>query len=89
MLGNIIGGRFRASKCPTWKFLIWNQQNLHKKENDQHLVQLLPNKLGSLFISVLLVSIKVFDMNDPIANLADVASNFYLWIISFEFGICI
>ena len=60
MLGNIIGGRFRASKCPTWKFLIWNQQNLHIKENDQHLVQLLPNKLGSLFISVLLVSIKVF-----------------------------
>ena len=67
MLGNIIGGRFCASKCPTWKFLIWNQQNLHKKENDQHLVQLLPNKLGSLFISVLLVSIKVFDFHviDP------------------------
>ena len=43
MLGILIGGRFRASTWPTWNFLIWKQQNLHIKENDQH--QLLPNKL--------------------------------------------
>ena len=58
MLDILIGGRFCAFTCPTWNFLIWKQQNLHIKENDQHLVQLLPNKLVTPFITVLLVSIK-------------------------------
>ena len=58
MLGILIGGRFCAFTCPTWNFLIRNQQNLHIKENDQHPAQLLPNKLVNLFITVLLVSIR-------------------------------
>ena len=58
MLVILIGGRFCAFTCPTWNFLIWNQQNLHIKENDQHPAQLLPNKLVNLFITVLLVSIR-------------------------------
>ena len=33
------------------------------KENDQHLAQLLPNKLVTPFITVLLVSINVFGNN--------------------------
>ena len=60
MLGILIGGRFWDFKCLIWNFLIWKQQNLHIKENDQHLVQLLPNKLVTPFITVLLVSINVF-----------------------------
>ena len=60
MLGILIGGRFWDSTCLIWNFLIWKQQNLHIKENDQHLVQLLPNKLVTPFITVLLVSINVF-----------------------------
>ena len=54
MLGILIGGRFCAFTCPTWNFLIWNQQNLHIKENYQHPAQLLPNK----FITVLLAFIR-------------------------------
>ena len=57
MLGILIGGRFWDFTCLIWNFLIWKQQNLHIKENDQHLVQLLPNKLVTPFITVLLVSI--------------------------------
>ena len=47
--------------------LIWicKQQNLHIKENDQHLDLLLPNKLVTPFITVLLVSINVFVLIDP------------------------
>ena len=60
MFGILIGGRFCAFTCPTWNFVIWKQQNLHVKENDQHLVQLLPNKLFTPFTTVLLVSINVF-----------------------------
>ena len=63
MLGILIGGRFWDFKCLIWNFLIWKQQNLHIKENDQHLVQLLPNKLVTPFIIVLLVSINVFDFS--------------------------
>ena len=44
--------------------MIWKQQNLHIKENDQHVVQLLPNKLVTPFITVLLVSINVFDLTN-------------------------
>ena len=62
MLGILIGGRFWDFKCLIWNFLIWKQQNLHIKENDQHLVQLLPNKLVTPFITVLLVSINVFGL---------------------------
>jgi len=57
MLGILIEGRFWDFTCLIWNFLIWKQQNLHIKENDQHLVQLLPNKLVTPFITVLLVSI--------------------------------
>ena len=60
MLGILKGGRFCAFTCPTWNFLIWKQQNLHIKENDQHLVQLLLNKLATPFITVLLISINAF-----------------------------
>ena len=64
MLGILIGGRFWDFKCLIWNFLIWKQQNLHIKENDQHLVQLLPNKLVTPFIIVLLVSINVFVLKE-------------------------
>ena len=63
MLGIHIGSRFWDFTCLIWNFLIWKQQNLHIKENDQHLVQLLPNKLVTPFITVLLVSINVFGSN--------------------------
>ena len=63
MLGILIGGRFWDFKCLTWNFLIWKQQNLHVKENDQHLFQLLPNKLFTPFTTVLLVSINVFEID--------------------------
>ena len=68
MLGILIGGRFCAYTCITWNFLIRKQQNLHVKENDQHLVQLLPNKLVTPFITVLLVSINVFGIERPFFN---------------------
>ena len=68
MLGILIGGRFWDFKCLIWNFLIWKQQNLHIKENDQHLVQLLPNKLVTPFITVLLVSINVFDLSISIVS---------------------
>ena len=66
MLGILIGGRFWDFKCLIWNFLIWKQQNLHIKENDQHLVQLLPNKLVTPFITVLLVSINVFGFSEKV-----------------------
>ena len=81
MLGILIGGRFWDFTCLIWNFLIWKQQNLHIKENDQHLVQLLPNKLVTPFTTVLLVSITrslPWTMQTSLKDLSYYTSNSYV-----------